>query len=240
MHISVHVYTHLDSPRNSHMTQGQRCTVAAQFTLTQATLGIHHTRHPRHIPIRHPAPRTNILMSTQQAHTQCPRQRQLLRFLLRYVHPQTKTHTHQRHTLSTTAGRLTQAPRSQARALLHKQTDLQRQHKHTPTGSHPFCRRSTDVLTHSDTSTRCTCAEKQRALPRTCTHARRHRGAPSTQAASPARGSRARAATQWRRGILPGGPRPPPHLGLGSHVDEKTKIWMGRGRRVVRKGRGRR
>ena len=88
---------------------------------------------------------------------------------------------HQRHTLSTTAGRLTQAPRSQARALLHKQTDLQRQHKHTPTGSHPFCRRSTDVLTHSDTSTRCTCAEKQRALPLTSTPTQADRPAETAQ-----------------------------------------------------------
>ena len=122
MHKSVHVHTHLDSPRNSHMTQGQRRTVTVLFTLTQATLDIHHTRHPRHTPIRHPAPRTNILMSTAQAHIQCPRQRELLRFLLRYVHPQTKTYTHQRHTVSTTARRLTGATQSQA---VHSHTSRQ-------------------------------------------------------------------------------------------------------------------
>lgn len=48
VHIPVHVHTHLDDPRNSHLTLGQRCTVGALFTLT------HHTRHPRHAPLRHP------------------------------------------------------------------------------------------------------------------------------------------------------------------------------------------
>lgn len=239
MHKSVHVHTHLDSPRNSHMTQGQRRTVAVLFTLTQATLDIHHTKHPRHTPIRHPAPRTNILMSTAQAHTQCPRQRELLRFLLRYVHPQTKTYTHQRHTVSTTARRLTRAMQSQAGALPHKQTDLQRQH--TPPQGHTHSAAQAQMCLHTPTP-----AHVQRVLRNSVlshahvhTHTRRRRGAPSTQAAAPARGSRAGAATQWRRGSLPGGPRPPPPL-PGSHVDEKTKIWMGRGRRVVRKGRGRR
>lgn len=64
-------------------------------------------------------------------------------------------------------------------------------------------------------------------------HARAHT---DTQAAGPSpRRSLAHAATQWRRSVLPKDPLHPTQHGLASHVDEKTKIWLGRERWVVRR-----
>lgn len=61
-------------------------------------------------------------------------------------------------------------------------------------------------------------------------------------ACPPSRGSRSRAhaATQWRRGVLPGAPSRLSPTRPGGHVREKTKIWLGPGRWAARKGRGRR
>lgn len=173
MHKSVHVHTHLDSPRNSHMTQGQRRTVAVLFTLTQAT---RHTPHqaPQTYTHQTPCPTHKYTYVYSTVLTHSAPGRELLRFLLRYVHPQTKTYTHQRHTVSTTARRLTRA-RTTSGAL--PQADRPAETADTPHRDTPILPHKHRCVYTPDTSTRATCAEKQRALPRARAHTHADAGA---------------------------------------------------------------
>ena len=95
------------------MTQGQRCTVGVPFTPT------HHARHPRRTPLRHadsPSPTHKYTyVYTIGSHTDPGRDSGGGSCSDMYTHKQ--RHTHQRHTLSASAGRLTSAPQSQAWAL---------------------------------------------------------------------------------------------------------------------------
>lgn len=139
-HIPVHVHTHLDSPRNSHMTQGQRCTVGVPFTPT------HHARHPRRTPLRHadsPSPTHKYTyVYTTGSHTDPGRDSGGGSCSDMYTHKQ--RHTHQRHTLSASAGRLTSAPQSQAWALPtpapSRQTRRDSADTHPQVHTHPAAR----------------------------------------------------------------------------------------------------
>lgn len=148
----------------------------------------------------------------------------------------TRGHRHHNHTGIHTP---TQADRRADRHTL-----ASRQHKHTPTASHPASHTKADVFAHPDTSLRCIYAEKQSTLP-ACAHTQTCLCVPSAQAAIP------------ERALFPGpcchtvetqhppqSPRPahpsPAQPSPCSHVEGKTKIWLGRGMWVARNVRGRR
>lgn len=146
---------------------------------------------------------------------------------------------HHRHPLSPSTTRL-----AQAHALSHLQTDLWRQphagiwhldstaHTHR---LHPASRTYTDVFAHPDTGRHGTRVEKQHVLSRPCT--RRHTGSRPGPQRTLFPGPCCHTVEMQHPPRAPSRPTPP---GPASHVDEKTKIWLGRERWAARRGRGRR